>query len=143
MALKDVRGTGVRRTLPYVMPFSGLWLVVTIAAMVVFGVACYLVASPSLEEEARSRLALVLAAQTVFLIAAVFGLAVFTTHRLAGPYIAIIRACEAVKNGELERPLRFRSTDVYLRDVETSFDEMMAAVRRRLETRGVLEGRPE
>ncbi len=136
--LSEVRGSGVRRTLAFVMPFSGLWLVVTIAAMVVFGVTCYLVAStsPLLDEVARGRLALVLALQTVFLIAAVVALAIFTTHRLAGPYVALIRAFEAVKKGELERPLRFRSTDVHLREVETSFDEMLASVRERLAKQG-------
>jgi nitrogen fixation/metabolism regulation signal transduction histidine kinase len=136
--LKQLRGSGVRYTLPYVLPFSGLWLVVTIIAMVVFGVTCWLAAStsPRLDDAARTRLALVLMAQTLFLIAAVFALAVFTTNRLAGPYIAIIRAFEAVKNGDLDRPLRFRSSDIHLRDVEISFQEMMAALRVRLEPQG-------
>lgn len=140
--LSEVRGSGVRRTLPFVMPFSGLWLVVTIAAMVVFGITCYLVASasPLLDDAARGRLALVLAMQTIFLIAAVVALAIFTTHRLAGPYVAIIRAFEAVKRGEMERPLRFRSTDVHLREVEVSFDEMMASVRERLAKQGGAAG---
>src|SRR5262245_25644181 len=133
--LSEIRGTGVRYTLPYILPFSGLWLVVTILAMVVFGVTCWLVASgsPLLDQAARNRLALVLAAQTLFLIVAVFALAVFTTHRLAGPYIALIRAFEAVKGGDMERVLRFRSSDVHLHDVETSFEEMMAALRERLQ----------
>jgi|SRR6185295_15383416 len=140
--LTEIRGTGVRATLPYVLPFSGLWLIVTIVAMVVFGVTCYMVAaaSPLLDDAARNRLALVLVAQTVFLIAAVFALAVFTTHRLAGPYVALIRAFEAVKNGDLQRPLRFRSTDIHLRDVEISFDEMMAAIREKLEKQGGAAG---
>jgi hypothetical protein len=131
--LNEVRGAGVRHTLSFVMPFSGLWLVVTIAVMVMFGVTCYWVAaaSPLLDDAARGRLALVLLLQTIFLIAAVVALAVFTTHRLAGPYVAIIRAFEAVKNGEMERPLRFRSSDVHLREVEDSFAEMMAALRER------------
>lgn len=140
--LKEIRGSGVRYTLPYVLPFSGLWLVVTIVAMVVFGVTCYLAASssPQLDDAARTRIALVLTAQTLFLIAAVFALAVFTTHRLAGPYVALIRAFEAVKSGDLERPLRFRSSDVHLQDVEISFAEMLAAVRERLEKQGGAAG---
>ena len=135
--LKEVRGFGVRHTLPYVLPFSGLWLVVTIAAMVMFGVTCYLVASasPLLDDAVRNRLAVVLAAQTVFLILAVLALAVFTTHRLAGPYVALLRAFEAVKNGDLEHPLRFRNSDVHLREVETSFGEMLASLRERREGR--------
>jgi len=129
--LNEVRGAGVRHTLPFVLPFSGLWMVVTIAAMLVFGITCYMVASasPLLDDAARGRLAIVLLLQTVFLIAAVVALAVFTTHRLAGPYVALIRAFEAVKNGDLDRPLRFRRSDVHLRAVEVSFDEMTAALR--------------
>ena len=141
--LKEIRGSGVRHTLPYVLPFSGLWLVVTIAAMLVFGVTCYLVASasPLLDDAARNRLALVLAAQTLFLILAVVALAVFTTHRLAGPYVALIRAFEAVKSGDLERPLHFRASDVHLREVEVAFDEMKAALRERLEKQDGAAGR--
>jgi methyl-accepting chemotaxis protein len=141
--LKEIRGFGVRLTLPYVLPFSGLWLVVTIVAMVVFAVTCYLAAtaSPLFDDAARTRLALVLSAQTLFLIAAVFALAVFTTHRLAGPYVALIRAFEAVKNGDLERRLHFRRSDIHLRDVEISFAEMMAAVRERLERQSGAAGR--
>ena len=140
--LKEIRGSGVRQTLPYVLPFSGLWLVVTIVAMVVFGVTCYLAAtaSPQVDDAARMRIAVVLAVQTLFLIGAVFALAVFTTHRLAGPYVALIRAFEAVKNGDLERPLRFRSTDIHLQDVEISFAEMTAAIRERLERQGGAAG---
>ena len=134
--LSEVRGLGVRHTLAYMLPFSGLWLVVTIAAMVVFGITCYLVASasPLLDDASRNRLAVVLVMQTIFLIAAVVALAIFTTHRLAGPYIALRRAFEAVKNGDLERPLRFRSSDVHLREVQASFEEMLAALRQRLES---------
>ncbi len=134
--LSEVRGLGVRHTLAYMLPFSGLWLVVTIAAMVVFGITCYLVASasPLLDDASRNRLAIVLVMQTLFLIAAVVALAIFTTHRLAGPYIALRRAFEAVKNGDLERPLRFRSSDVHLREVQASFEEMLAALRQRLES---------
>lgn len=141
--LSEVRGLGVRKTLHYVLPFSGLWLVVTIAAMVVFGVTCYMVASgsPLLDDAARSRLALLLALQTLFLIAAVIALAVFTTHRLAGPYVALLRAFEAVKNGDLEHPLRFRASDVHLKEVQTSFNEMLAVLRERMESRTGAAGR--
>jgi hypothetical protein len=136
--LNEVRGAGVRHTLSFVLPFSGLWLVVTIAVMVMFGVTCYWVAasSPLLDDAARGRLGLVLALQTIFLIAAVVALAVFTTHRLAGPYVALIRAFDAVKSGDLKRPLRFRSSDVHLREVEISFDAMTEALRERLGQQG-------
>jgi nitrogen fixation/metabolism regulation signal transduction histidine kinase len=97
-------------------------------------------ASPLLDDAARTRIAVVLAIQTLFLIAAVLALAVFTTHRLAGPYIAIIRALEAVKEGDMNRPLRFRSTDIHLQEVELAFGEMLAALRERAKTQGGATG---
>ena len=141
--LREIRGSGVRYTLPYVLPFSGLWLIVTIVAMLVFGVTSYLMAtsSPLLDDAVRIRIAVVLALQTLFLVAAVLALAIFTTHRLAGPYVAIIRAMEAVKGGDLERSLRFRSTDIHLQDVEIAFAEMMASLRERIEKQGAAAGR--
>jgi methyl-accepting chemotaxis protein len=130
--LKKVRGAGVQFTLPYVLRYSALWLVVTLAAVVLFGITSYLVASERLSGEALNKMALLLTLQTVFLILAVIALAVYTTHRLAGPYIALKRALEEVKQGELDRPLRLRTADIHLKEIETSFNEMTAALRERL-----------
>ena len=130
--LRKVRGAGVQFTLPYVLRYSALWLVVTLAAVVLFGITSYLVASQRLDGEALQNVALVLTLQTVFLILAVIALAVFTTHRLAGPYIALKRALEEVKQGELDHPLRLRTSDIHLKEIEASFNEMTAALRERL-----------
>lgn len=129
--LRTVRGSGVRFTLPYVLRYSALWLVVAVAAVVLFGITSYLVASQRLDGEALQHMALILALQTVFLILAVIALAVFTTHRLAGPYIAIKRALEEVKQGELDHPLRLRTADLHLKEIEASFNDMTAALRER------------
>ena len=130
--VRRIRGTGVHFTLPYVLRYSALWLVVTVAAVVLFGITSYLVASQRLDGEALRHVALILTLQTVFLILAVIALAVFTTHRLAGPYIALKRALEEVKQGELDRPLRLRTADIHLKEIEASFNEMTAALRERL-----------
>jgi HAMP domain-containing protein len=130
--LRRVRGSGVRFTLPYVLRYSALWLVVTVAAVMLFGITSYLVASQRLDGEALYHVALLLTLQTVFLILAVVALAVFTTHRLAGPYIALKRALDEVKQGELARPLRLRTADIHLKEIEASFNEMTAALRERL-----------
>jgi nitrogen fixation/metabolism regulation signal transduction histidine kinase len=134
--VSEIRGSGVRLTLPYVLRFSGLWLVVTSVAIVLFGVACYAVgvqATDDLAEPARRNLGLVLAAQTLALLAGAVALAVFTTHRIAGPFIALRRAFDQVRDGTLERPLRLRTSDTHLKELEASFNEMAAAVRQRLE----------
>ena len=130
--LQQVRGAGVRFTLPYVLRFAGVWIVVTTLVVVVFGVTSYLVMFDQLGEEARRHLVTVLSIQTVLVVTAVLLLAVFSTHRLAGPLIGIRRALEDVKAGDLERELRFRRTDPHLEEIENAFNAMMASLRERV-----------
>ncbi len=129
--LQQVRGSGVRFTLPYILRFSGVWVLVTTLVAVVFGVTSYLVMFDQLGEEARRHLVVVLSVQTALVVLAVILLAVFSTHRLAGPMIAVQRALEDVKAGDLNRELRFRRTDPHLTEISTAFNEMMAALRER------------
>lgn len=133
--LHGVRGTGVRFTLPYVLRFSGLWLLVCVLTLVVFAVTSYLGLFNSLGEAGRSRLLLVLCVQTLCVVLGMVGLAVFTTHRLAGPLIGLLRAFQDVKAGNLDRQLRFRESDRHLADLERAFNEMMASIRERVEER--------
>ncbi len=131
--LQKVRGAGVRFTLPYVLRFSGVWIFVTTAVAIVFGVTSYLVTFHQLNEAARRHLITVLTIQTALMIGAVVLLAVFSTHRLAGPMIAMRRALEDVKKGDLSRQLRFRRSDPHLEEIEVAFNEMTTALRERME----------
>ncbi|MEA2691020.1 MAG: hypothetical protein QOJ16_407, partial [Acidobacteriota bacterium] len=70
---------------------------------------------------------------------ALVALALFTTQRLAGPFIALKRACEDVKDGNLARRVRFRRADGHLLEVEAAFNEMMES----LEGRGKVGARAE
>lgn len=144
---RAIRGSGVRYTLPYVFKFLGLWIVVTVLAVLVFGVTSYLLLTQRLLGPDQRDLAMViLLVQTIVALAAVATLAVFTTHRLAGPMIALRRAFEDVKDGDLERQLRFRRTDSHLLELEAAFNEMMGSLRKRLEYRtahGLLGETPE
>lgn len=126
-----IRGSAVRLTLPFVLRFSGLWLLVSVCIVLVFSVASYLLILGRIGGPSQEHLTAVLAAQTVLTLLALIGLAVFTTHRLAGPLIAMRRAFEDVKAGDLGRELHFRRSDQHLRELETSFNEMMAALRER------------
>ena len=124
--VRKLRGSGVRHTFPMVARFAGLWLIVTLAAVAVA------VASTDLMLQAdgaspASRTALLF--ETVLVVIAVVALAVFTTHRLAGPWIAVRRALDRVRDGDLDTPLRIRTVDPYLRDVERAFNEMREALR--------------
>jgi nitrogen fixation/metabolism regulation signal transduction histidine kinase len=130
---QGVRGTGVRFTLRYVPRFSGLWLVVCVMTLVVFALTSYLGLANSLGEIGRSRLLLVLTLQTACVILGMVALAIFTTHRLAGPLIALLRAFQDVKAGDLGRQLRFRQTDSHVAELESEFNAMMASIRQRVE----------
>jgi nitrogen fixation/metabolism regulation signal transduction histidine kinase len=131
-SIQHVRGSGVRLTLPYVLRFSGLWLVVTMVAVVVFALTSYLALADRLTDEARHRLLVVLTIQTLCVFVAVFALAVFTTHRLAGPLIGIRRALEDVRDGKLDRALRFRRSDPHLGDLEDAFNQMVVSLRQQI-----------
>lgn len=144
---RAIRGSGVRYTLPYVFKFLGLWLVVTVLAVLVFSVTSYLLLTERiLGPDQRGLANLILLVQTIVALAAVAVLAVFTTHRLAGPMIALRRAFEDVQAGDLDRQLRFRRSDDHLQEIETAFNDMMASLRKRLEYRtanGLVSGSPE
>jgi len=129
--LQQVRGTGVRFTLPYVLRFSGVWILLTTVVVIVFAVTSYLVMFDRLTEGARQDLILVLSVQTALAVLAVVLLAVFSTHRLAGPLVGIRRAMEDVKAGDMNRRLQFRSSDPHLEEIETAFNEMMESIRAR------------
>lgn len=131
--LQGVRGTGVRLTLRYVPRFTGLWLVVCVLTLLVFALTSYLGLVNNLGEAGRSRLLLVLTLQTLCVILGMVALAIFTTHRLAGPLIALLRAFEDVKGGDLDRQLRFRKSDSHVAGLERGFNEMMDSIRRRVD----------
>ena len=130
MARKKLRGSGVRYTLPFIGRFVGMWVLVTVAAVAVAAVSSYLVFTER-TPGAGGAVAGPLVVQTVLILLAVIGLGIFTTHRLAGPWIAVRRALDRVREGDLETPLRIRSNDGHLRDVERSFNEMITALRDR------------
>jgi nitrogen fixation/metabolism regulation signal transduction histidine kinase len=135
-SLHQVRGTGVRYTMRYVLRFSGLWLFVCVLTLVVFAVTSYMGLFDRLDEAGRNRLMMVLVIQTIAVALGMVCLAVFTTHRIAGPLVGLRRAFDDVKAGDLHRRLRFREADRHLEDVETSFNEMVDTLRAR-----IVEGR--
>lgn len=125
----EIRGAKFFLTLPHLFQFSGLWLLVTVVAVLAYGVSSYLVVADRLRIPARRHLILILGTETVLVLIALLALAVFTTHRLAGPWIAVKRACDEIRAGAAENQLRFRRTDPYLHEVEVSFNAMTQALR--------------
>ena len=133
---KKIRGSGLRHTLPYVLRFAGLWLVVTIAAIVVASMSSYMVFAQRASETAAAQLRTVVTIQAVLSILAVIALAVFTTHRLAGPWIAVRRALDRVREGDFDTGLRLRATDPRIKEVELAFAQMLDSLRQRQRAAG-------
>ena len=125
-----IRGSGIKHTFPFIGKFAGTWLLVSMAAVLVAGVTTFLVLGHR-GEGVTSGATIILVGETLFLLVALFALAVFTTHRLAGPWIAVHHALRDVKEGDLDRELRIRNVDEHLRPVEQEFNAMMKALRER------------
>lgn len=64
------------------------------------------------------------AIEGIMLIASVAILGILTTHRLTGPYINLKKTCEALRDGDLQRRLRFRKDD-RLDDIAEAFNAMV------------------
>jgi HAMP domain-containing protein len=125
------RGSGVKHTIPFIGRFAGLWFLVTTIAVLVASVSTYVIfVDRGMGTDGRFVAMLVF--QTVFILLALGGLAVFSTHRLAGPWIAVHRALADVRGGDLHRVLRIRRADEHLRLVEDEFNGMMENLRERL-----------
>jgi methyl-accepting chemotaxis protein len=125
---RAIRGSGVKLTSPYVLRYLGLWMVVTILAVLVFSITSYYLFADRLSGIELRRFASILLIQTVCVVLAIVALALFTTHRLAGPYIALRRAFEDVQGGDLARRLHFRRSDIHLQEVEAAFNQMMESL---------------
>jgi methyl-accepting chemotaxis protein len=131
---------GLRKSLPYVLRFSALWIVVSVAAVLTAGLLglAVIIEGPPLVQQGR--LMLILGLQTLSVIVALLILAVVTASRLAEPWIAIRRALREVRDGDFDRRLSFRSSDKHLQDLEVAFNEMMTAVRSRTDREEEDEG---
>jgi nitrogen fixation/metabolism regulation signal transduction histidine kinase len=126
---KRFRGAGVQHTIHLVGRFAGLWLLVTLAAVIGAAVSSYYLCVAMMGDEVARSFLRPLTLQAGLTVVAVVALAIFTTHRLAGPWIAVRRGLEAVRDGKLDTELRIRSADPYLKDVERAFNEMATSLR--------------
>src|SRR4051794_40231818 len=122
---RSIRGSAVKLTYPYVLRYLGLWLVVTILVVLGFSITSYLLLADRLVGGELRRFAVILFPQAVGVILAILALALFTTHRLAGPFIALQRACEDIRAGDLTRRLHFRRADAHLVEIEEAFNGMV------------------
>lgn len=75
-------------------------------------------------EAARGRAKLFLIGVAGIANMAVVIMAILTTHRLAGPFLALKKVCQDIQQGNRDARLKFRSEDG-LADLESSFNSML------------------
>ena len=130
--VSEVRGTGLRHTMPFARRFAGVWISVILVALI--GMATSIITAIQIAQYGdpveRGTIVLLIVEGVGVLVAAL-ALGLFTTHRLAGPWIALRRALRDVKNGDLERRLRFRASDGHLQEVADEYNAMVAALSQR------------
>ena len=134
---KKLRGSGFRHTLPSVWPYSAVWVVIVVLTAPVITVAMMMggIVPPSTHTD----IWFFLLTRVPVIALAATGLAIITTNRVAGPLVHLRRVFEDVEGGDMDRRLRFRQADKHLRELETAFNGMMAALRERTDARGGLE----
>ena len=129
-----VRGSGFKYTVRAVFEFSVIWVGLLVATVLILTISMMMrgIVPPELHGDVWY----FLATRVPIITLAAGALAVFTTTRLAGPWVGLHRALDDVKNGDMDRRLTFRRGDKHLRDVERSFNEMMEALNERAGSRG-------
>ncbi len=125
------RGSGFRHTLPWVFPYFAIWVVVLVISAPVLTITMML--SGLVPEYLHGDIWFFLFTRVPAVALAAVGLAIFTSARAAGPLVQLRRAFEDVKGGDMDRRIRFRRGDKAYRELETAFNEMIAAVRERAE----------
>ena len=133
MKMKEVRGSGFKSNLSAVFPFSAVWVLVVVMTAPIISIG--MMAGGLVPESSYGDVWFFLATRVPVLALAAIALAIFTTNRVAGPLILLIRAFEAVKAGDMDHRLKFRQTDKHLKSLEFAFNEMMVALLERAESR--------
>ncbi len=123
---KNFRGSGYKHTLPWVLPTFAIWVVVLVVTAPILMITMML--TGLVPTQLHSEIWFFLLTRTPGIAVAGIGLAVFSSARAVGPLVELGRAFEDVKSGDMDRRLRFRSSDTAFRGLETSFNEMMVSL---------------
>ena len=126
-----MRGTGFRHTLPSVFPFTAIWVLLVVLTVPIVTVSMML--GGLVRPPEYGDIWFFLLTRMPLLALAAVALAVFTTQRAAGPFVALRVALDDVARGDMGRRLRFRRSDRHLREVEIAFNAMMEALSEREE----------
>lgn len=119
----------LKLTRKYHLRFQGHWLALSVLLVTLtiwaFGIALWQARVTGAVDEVTFRnlvwFGLLLWA---CMLACIYGLTTFTSHRLAGPFLAIIRCCEKIRDGDVQHRLKLRESD-QLAELETAFNQML------------------
>ncbi len=128
---RKLRGSGYKHTLPWVLPTFAIWVVVLVVTAPILSITMML--SGLVPTYLHNEIWFFLLTRTPAIAVAGIGLAILTTARSAGPLVQLGRAFEDVKQGDMDRRLRFRKDDRAYRGIEKSFNEMMVVLSERVE----------
>lgn len=121
----------------------GLWILVGLVLVVTLNMLMYLLmeerwtgigslSQPFHQEYITFRMFFLLALtlESIFFGCGIVALAMYTDHRITGPYIRLQHVFDAIRDGNMDQRLKFRDYDnlEYLAD---SFNAMMVAIRER------------
>jgi len=121
---KRMRGVGLRHTIGSVGGFSGLWMLVTNAAVLSVAAVSYMHLFYVVGDVSGRERTLIL--ETALTVLCVVALGLFTTNRLAGPWIAVRRVCDTVSGGELDARLHVRTSDgAHVKSAADSLNRML------------------
>jgi nitrogen fixation/metabolism regulation signal transduction histidine kinase len=128
---KRMRGVGLRHTIGSVGQYAGLWMVVTNAAVLVVAAVSYLHLFYVVGDVSGRERTLIL--ETALTVLCVVALGLFTTNRLAGPWIAVRRVCDTVNDGELDVRLHVRASDgVHVSSAADSLNRVLNTLEERV-----------
>ena len=126
---RHIRGGGFRYNLPAVFWFSAVWVVLVVLMAPVVTIA--MVLGGLVPPELQGEVWFFLLTRVPIIALVAIGIAIFTTNRLAGPWVYVSRSFKKVEHGDLDYRMRFRRCDKHLREVETAFNAMMVALSER------------
>jgi methyl-accepting chemotaxis protein len=127
---RKFRGTGYKQTLPWVFSSFAIWVVLLLITAPVLTITMML--SGIVPDYFHGEIWFFLLTRMPIIAVAGIALAIFTSVRASGPLVKLGRAFDDVASGNMDCRVRFRRGDKAFRGIETSFNEMMEALHKRM-----------
>ncbi len=129
----NVRGSGFSHTLPAVIKFSALWVVLLMLPAPLITVSMMM--RGMIPPESHRDVWFFLFTRMPILALGGILLAILTTTRVAGPMVLLKRVFEDVEGGNMDRRISLGRRNGHLRGLEVAFNEMMVALNERADSR--------